>query len=163
MENEPHVRIGQPDDIIAIMKLAEMAVRENAVGIPDMKKIGDHIWTVLTNPGPETGVCGVIGHIGDDLEGMTLLRVGPLWYGIDESPVLEEKVVFVHPDFRVGKVGRARLLVEFAIKASDEWSLPLAIGVLSSKRTEAKARLYRRLLGEPAGVYFLHNAKTGME
>jgi hypothetical protein len=39
--------------------------------------------------------------------------------------------------------------------------MPLLIGVLSNSRTEAKIRLYKRHFGEPAGAYFLYNARTG--
>jgi hypothetical protein len=39
--------------------------------------------------------------------------------------------------------------------------MPMTIGVLSNHRTEAKIRMYMRMFGGNAGVYFLYNAKTG--
>jgi hypothetical protein len=45
---------------------------------------------------------------------------------------------------------------------AEKLSVPLAIGVLSNSRTEAKIRLYERVFDSPAGVYFLYGAKTGL-
>jgi hypothetical protein len=49
-------------------------------------------------------------------------------------------------------------------RGEEQWpcGIPLAIGVMSNTRTEAKIRLYERVFGAPAGVYFLYNAKTGL-
>jgi hypothetical protein len=70
--------------------------------------------------------------------------------------------VFVHPDYRAAKGGRARKLVEFAKKVSEKLEMPLMIGVLSNSRTDAKTRLYERQFGNPAGAFFLYGMKTGM-
>ena len=88
-----------------------------------------------------------------------MLRIGPVWYSNDM--VLEEKAIFVDHEFRSAKGGRARKLVDWSKRMADELELPLAIGVLSNHRTEAKIRLYERMVGKPAGVYFLYNGKTG--
>jgi hypothetical protein len=74
---------------------------------------------------------------------------------------LEEMCVYVHPDYRAAKGGRARKLVEFAKKVSEELELPLMIGILSNSRTDAKTRLYERQFGAPAGAFFLYGIKTG--
>jgi len=45
-----------------------------------------------------------------------LLRIGTMWYS--DERVLEEKAIFIHPDFRSAKGGRARQLCEFSKKRS---------------------------------------------
>ena len=82
-----------------------------------------------------------------------------MWYS--DNPVLEEKAIFIHPDFRSAKGGRARQLCEFSKQVADSLGIPLIIGVLSNHRTEAKVRLYERQFGKPSGAFFLYGAHTG--
>jgi hypothetical protein len=82
-----------------------------------------------------------------------------MWYS--DAQVLEEKAIFIHPDYRSAKGGRARRLCEFSKRAADGLGIPLIIGVLSNHRTEAKVRLYERQFGKPSGAFFLYNARTG--
>ena len=74
---------------------------------------------------------------------------------------IEEKTVFVHPDFRNVGGGRARKLCEFSKKVADELEMPLIIGVLSNNRTQSKIKMYERVFGEPAGAFFLYGTQTG--
>jgi hypothetical protein len=83
-----------------------------------------------------------------------------MWYNLE--PIMQDNAMFVDPDFRSAKGGRARKLAEWARDTSEKLGIPLAIGVISNSRTEAKVRLFERVFGAPAGVYFLHNAKTGL-
>lgn len=151
------VRTGVEADFNGMMNLALAATRENAFVGPDIEKMAQTIWGALTR---QTGICGVIGPVGAALEGAVLLSMGEMWYS--KELILEEKAIFVDPEFRSAKGGRARKLAEFAKLTATELQIPLAIGVLSSSRTEAKIRLYERVFGEPAGVYFLYGAKTGL-
>ena len=82
-----------------------------------------------------------------------------MWYSDDE--ILEERAVFIHPDFRAAKGGRARKLCEFSKQVSDELGIPLTIGVMSSQRTAGKVRMYERIFGPPSGAYFLYGTRTG--
>ena len=152
------VREGVVEDFNELMRLAMDATRENAFAEPDTMMIAEHMYAALTR---QMGVAGVIGGgPGEPLEGAIVLRVGPVWYS--KSPILEEKAIYVSPEFRSAKGGRARKLAEWAKGVSDNLGIPLSIGVLSNTRTEAKIRLYERVFGAPAGVYFLYNAKTGL-
>jgi GNAT superfamily N-acetyltransferase len=151
------VRTGVEADFNNMMAIALAATQENAVVPPDIEKLALTIWGALTR---QTGICGVIGPVGGALEGAVLLSMGEMWYS--KELILEEKAIYVDPAFRSAKGGRARKLAEFAKLTAQELSIPLAIGVLSSSRTEAKIRLYERVFGEPAGVYFLYGAKTGL-
>lgn len=152
------VRTGVEADFNGMMDISLAATRENAVVSPDIQKLAETIWGALTR---KTGICGVIGPVGGKLEGAVLLSMGEMWYS--REMILEEKAIFVDPEYRSAKGGRARKLAEFAKQASSTLQIPLAIGVLSTSRTEAKIRLYERVFGAPAGVYFLYGAKTGLE
>ena len=156
--NEVYVREGVSDDFNEVMRLAVDATRENAFVEPDIAMLANHMYAALTK---QMGVVGVIGGApGEKLEGMIILRIGTMWYSKD--PILDEKAIYVAPEFRSAKGGRARKLAEWAKDVSENLGIPLAIGVLSNSRTEAKIRLYERVFGAPAGVYFLYNAKTGL-
>jgi hypothetical protein len=82
-----------------------------------------------------------------------------MWYSDDR--ILEEKALFIHPEYRSAKGGRARRLCEFAKRAAEQLEMPLLIGVLSNNRTVAKIRMYERQFGEPNGAFFLYNGRTG--
>jgi len=156
--DEITVRVGTAADFNEMMRLSIAATEENAFIAPDIALLANQVWKSLTQQG---GLVGVIGDtVGGKLEGAILLNIGPVWYSVE--PVLEEKAIFVDPEYRAAKGGRARKLAEFAKTMAEELELPLAIGVLSNSRTEAKIRLYERTFGKPAGVYFLYNAKTGI-
>ena len=155
---EISVREGVAEDFNELMRLAVDATRENAFVEPDIEMLAQHMYASLTK---QMGVAGVIGGgPGEKLEGMIILRIGNMWYSKD--PILDEKAIYVAPEFRSAKGGRARKLAEWAKDVSKNLGIPLAIGVLSNSRTEAKIRLYERVFGAPAGVYFLYNAKTGL-
>lgn len=153
----PAVRVGTLEDLDGMMHLALNATEENAFASPDVFKLLGAMWGALTR---QNGIVGIIGKPGETFQGAILLVFGELWYS--REPVLEERAVFVAPEYRSAKGGRARKLCEFAKTASEELGIPLTIGVLSNNRTEAKIRLYERMFGQPAGVYFLYGAKTGL-
>lgn len=150
------VRIGTPNDVHAMMDLALSACDENGFVSPNPEKLLQEIWPALNQ---DRGLIGIIQGQSTDLEGAVLLRIGNMWYSDEE--VLEEKAIFIHPNFRSAKGGRARKLCEFSKQVSDSLGVPLIIGVLSNHRTEAKIRLYERQFGKPSGAFFLYNATTG--
>ena len=153
---EPTIRLGTPADEDAMLKLALAAWEEN--GIKDvnpekmlgMIKPALYLWQ---------GLVGIIGEPRGKIEGAVLLRMTQMWYS--DAWMLEEKAIFVDPEFRSAKGGRARRLCDFSKKVADELNLPLIIGVLSNHRTEAKVKLYERSFGPPAGAFFLYNVQTG--
>jgi len=142
------VRTGGQSDIDGMMKLALAACEENGLTDPNPIKLATEIWAGLTF---QHGIVGIIGE--GQLEAAILLRVENLWYS--DTPCLLERAIFVHPDYRAAKGGRARLLCEFAKNAARELNMKLVIGILSTIRAEAKERLYSRQFGEPAGAYWL--------
>lgn len=155
MSEDIKIRIGTPADIDAVMELAMMATDENGFVDPNPAKLLKDIWPALNN---DHGIMGVIGDPGHKLEAAILLRTGKMWYS--DQDVIEEKAIFVHPEYRSAKGGRAGKLCDFAKEVSDSLGIPLIIGVLSNNRTEAKVRLYKRKFGEPTGAFFLYGATT---
>ena len=150
------VRIGTPEDVDGMMALSLAACAENGLTDPNPIKLLEQIWPSLHQ---DKGIVGAIGPVGGKLEAAILLRVTTMWYSDDQ--ILEERAIFVDPDRREAKGGRARRLCEFAKRAAGELGLPLLIGVLSNHRTEAKIRLYERQFGKQTGAFFLYNARTG--
>jgi hypothetical protein len=140
-----------------LMALAGEACEENGFIEPNPIKVLEQIWCALNQ---DKGICGIIGPKGGVVEGAVLIRITDLWYS--DKPVAEEKGIFIHPDFRAAKGGRARRLCEFSKHVADTLGIPLIIGVLSNSRTEAKVRLYKRQFGEPTGAFFLYGATTGI-
>lgn len=149
------IRVAQPEDIHELMDVAMSACSENGFINPNVNKLLEQIWSAVNL---DNGIVGAIGEPGK-IEGAVLLRLTDMWYSDDK--VLEEKGIFILPQFRVAKGGRARRLCEFAKRAAEMLDVPLLIGVLSNDRTEAKVRLYERQFGKPTGAFFLYNARTG--
>jgi len=156
MDETLKVRVGTPADVHDVMELALMGRAENGFVNADEGKILQNIWDALNM---HSGIMGLIGPGGKKAQGAVLLRVITPWYSSDA--VLEEQAIFIHPDYRAAKGGRASRLVEFSKKAADQLGMPLLIGVLSNSRTEAKVKLYERHLGRQAGAFFLYGAQTG--
>lgn len=158
MSEDLQIRLGTPADEAAMLDLALRAWQENGINDVNPEKMLGMIRPALYL---WEGLVGIIGEPGGKIEGAVLLRVSQMWYS--DSWMLEEKAIFVDPEFRSAKGGRARKLCEFSKKVADELNVPLIIGVLSNHRTEAKIRLYERQFGAPAGAFFLYNVQTGHE
>lgn len=150
-------RVGRPEDLDRMMTLTMVASDENSFIKPSPRKILEDVYPALHR---DRGIVWIIGPDEGPLEGAALLRVTELWYSEDE--VLEERGIYVHPHYRHKKGRRAHMLIDACVWTSKQLDLPLLIGVLSNQRTEGKRRLYERQLGEPAGVFFLVNARTGV-
>jgi len=156
MENELNVRVGTPEDVDGMMQLALAACEENGLTNPNPTKLLNEIWAGLTR---QYGIVGIIGRPGEQFEAAILLRTEPLWYSDDLTIV--ERAIFVHPDFRSAKGGRARKLCEFAKQTAEVLQIPLVIGILSSQRVEGKVRLYERQFGPQSGAYWIYGKRTG--
>lgn len=149
------VRVANRNDVHSIMDLAVLCADESAFLDADPRRLLEAIWPALHL---DHGMVGVID--GDEpgrLQGSILLRVGPPWFGT--QPFLEERSIFVHPEFRGGhggpKGGRAKVLVDFAKFVARRMQMKLLVGILSTERTAAKVRLYERMFGKPSGAFWL--------
>jgi len=156
MESSLQIRLATPDDLDEVMRLAVTACQENGFLDASAELLAKEIWPALNQ---DHGICAVIGPADTKaIEGLVLLRIGAMWYS--QQVVVEEKAIFVYPQFRSAKGGRARKLCEFSKQVADELGLPLIIGVLSNTRTQAKVKMYTRIFGAPAGAFFLYGAKA---
>lgn len=162
---ETKIRLGTPEDETAMLDLALRAWEENGINDVNPEKMLAMIRPALYL---WQGLVGIIGKPGEKIEGAVLLRLSQMWYS--DSWMLEEKAIFVDPEFRKSKGGRksatklhASTLCDFSKRVADELKIPLIIGVLSNHRTESKIRLYERSFGPPAGAFFLYNVRTGHE
>ena len=149
-------RVATPDDLEELMNLAMMACDENGFLNPTPHMLLEQIYPALHQ---DNGIVGCVGPQDGAIEGAILLRTGVTWYST--VPILEEKGLFILPQFRNAKGGRGKMLCEFSKHTADMLGMPLMIGVLSNHRTAGKIRLYSRLFGEPSGAFFLYGAKTG--
>lgn len=151
MHETVNVRIGTPDDLDQVMALARMMHEEIGLSAFEPAKVLPEIYSALHQ---DRGLMGLIGEPGADVQAGILLMVGKFFYSDDD--VLEEKGLFVHPDFRSAKGGRASRLCEFAKHSADVLGMLLHIGVFNDQNAEAKTRLYRRMFGAPAGEFYLY-------
>ena len=150
------LRLGTPDDMREVMDLAIAAAKENALLTANQVLLAKAVWPALNL---DHGAVGCIGKEGGEIEGMVVLNVGTLFYS--DEPALEERVVYVKPEYRAAKGGRARKLCEFSLSIAQKLGLPLLIGILSSEQTKQKVELYRRVFGEPSGAFWVVGRKTG--
>lgn len=165
MSSAPVVRRAVPEDEESIWGLFHLMHRETGafkISYPKVKWLLNRILypeRIHPNDTGLRGYMGVIGPVGK-IEAFTLMIFGSYWYS--EQWTLEELSNFVHPDHRKG-THHAETLLQYDKHLSDKLKLPLIIGIISNKRTEAKVRLYRRLFGKEgtAGAFFIHNYKFG--
>lgn len=157
------VRAACPDDYDEIWRLFRMLHAENGM-FPICEPKVDYYIKRLLNPkdikpddmGPR-GFIGVIGEVGR-LEGCIMLTIGSHWYS--EEWTLDEHLNFVDPAHRASS--HAKTLIDYAKSCADKIGVRLVIGVLSTKRTAAKVRLYERRL-TPAGAFFIYPAPPDVE
>ncbi len=142
------VRLAQPEDRAKIIELTRDLHGENGLFSMSDKKVRAMLDRFYNREG---AVIGVIGPVGNP--------VATIYLGIDQMSysddwALVEQWNFVHPDHR--KSNYASQLICYAKRLSDEFKLPLLVGILSNSRTEAKARLYERHLHK-VGAYFYYS------
>ena len=115
MKDDIVVRVATPDDVHGIMDLGMMACSENGVSAPNPEKILFDLWPSLHC---DSGIVGVIGEPGQQLEGFVLLRTGTLWYS--DAPILEESVY------------RLALCVPLAALCGPRWTIAVSGAVFAA-------------------------------
>ncbi len=153
-----------PEDIESIWTLFHLMHHETGafkISYPKVQWLLNRILHPEKIPDGDTGLRGYMGVIGPvgNIEAFTLMILGSYWYS--EQWTLEELSNFVHPDHRKG-THHADTLLKYDKMLSDKLKIPLIIGVISNKRTEAKVRLYKRHF-PMAGAFFIHNMRFGEE
>jgi hypothetical protein len=97
---------------------------------------------------------GIIGVIGEphDLKAAIFMVIEPVWYS--DSFVLMEYFTYVRPDAR--RSNYAIDLLAYGKRCADELHIDFVAGVFSTKRTEAKCKLYRRAMPK-VGEFFRYH------
>jgi GNAT superfamily N-acetyltransferase len=141
-------RLAEPDEIDDVMKLCKRLDLENGRFPTNWAKVYERMQEAVNR---RSGIVGVIGQ-HRKLEAIIYLVMSSFW-NTDEVHI-EEIFAYVPPEHR--RSTHAKQLIEFAKETADSVKMRLFMGVLSTIRTQAKIRLYRRMLGEPVGAYFIY-------
>ena len=153
MISESTVREALPEDYYEVWRLIMQGHSEAGIFGLSPQKIEWYVQRMLwpQNIHPlDTGPRGVIGVIGSrPLEGLCMLVISELWYS--EEKFLEELLVFVDPEYRASH--HARALISWMIAQSNFTGIPLVTGIVSRERTEAKCKLYRRMMPKAGEFY----------
>jgi len=155
-KTEPVVRAAVHDDEEALMDLCCALHKENGLFEMDDGMVRSMLHRAFNRQGAQIGVIDGNGEIAAAI----YILISNFWYSRDNH--LEELFNFVRPRYRKGKFAKSEygtVLIEYAKRSSDELKIPLVIGVITNSRTAAKARLYMRKLGSPAGAFFIHGSK----
>lgn len=148
MTNFTGVRIATESDEPAIYNLLMLMHKEaGTFGFSDRKVRA----TMGQGTRQQGGIVGVVDG-PNGVEATVGLVISQAWYSEDWH--LNELWNFVHPSAR--KNGHASKLVDFSKWCSDNMTLPLIIGAVLNKRTEAKMRLLKRMI-PVMGSLFLYN------
>jgi hypothetical protein len=145
------VRAATREDEPEIIRLLHLMHAEGGLFTLDLDRARETFAQAFDRKG---GIIGVIGP-SDNIEAMIGLMISRMWYTTEDN--ISEYFNFVRPDKR--QTNHARELIAFAKRCSDHIGPPLMIGVLTNQDVLAKVRLYRRLLGDPVGAFFLYGAK----
>ncbi len=160
MSSPSIVRLATPADAQELWRLTLAAHNENALRSLAPERIQWWMGRVLypeAIPAWDTGPRGVVGVIGPEgnLEGMVFILIGQFWYSDERH--LEELIVYCDPRHR--KTNHTKCLVQWMKDQAEQSGLPLLTGIMSNHRTEAKVRLYQKLLGKPIGAFFFVTPK----
>lgn len=134
------------------MDLCRTLHKENGIFQMSEDKTRHYLRRAFARDGAMIGVIGKSSMI----EAAIFLMVAEFWYTTERH--LEEIINYVRPEFRKSK--HAQSLIGWAKDLSDNCPLPLLIGILSTTRTAAKVRLYKRQLGDPVGAFFFYDNKS---
>lgn len=145
------VRIATAEDEPEILRLLHLMHAEGGMLPLDEQCARETFSRAFNRQG---GIIGVIGS-KNDIRAMIYLLITRFWYTRENH--LEELFNYVRPDAR--KTDYAKTLIRFARKCADEIKIPLVIGVLTNRALAEKVRLYRHVLGFPAGAFFVHGAE----
>jgi GNAT superfamily N-acetyltransferase len=142
------IRLADIHDEFEIFKLCSMMHAEQPYHPLDWDKVIPMIRLATTR---ERGIIGVVGD-RYDLKAAIFLLLEPIWYSSDWQ--LLEFFNYVRPDARRSNI--AKELIAYARSCADRLGVDFTCGVFSNIRTEAKCRLYRRMLPK-MGEFFCYS------
>jgi hypothetical protein len=150
------VRIAGPQDFAEVWRLLMESHSENALFPLAEDKVRWFVNRVIYPDSiapDDAGVRGVIGVIGPvrAVEGLVFITIGSHWY--THALHIEEYMVYVDPRHR--RSNHVKALVGWMKQQVELTGLPLLTGVQSTSRTEAKCRLYQRMLPKIGEFFFV--------
>jgi hypothetical protein len=156
MSSQSIVRVAGPGDFDEVWRLLMESHEENAMFPLAEDKVRWFVNRVIYPdliPPDDTGIRGVIGVIGavGALEGLVFLTIGSHWY--THALHIEEYMVYVNPGHRRSE--HAKSLVSWMKTQVELTGLPLLTGIMSNHRTEAKCRLYQRMMPKIGEFFFV--------
>lgn len=147
----PAVRVITPEDEDALMAMCLRLHSENGMMQISEQKVRENIYKCFNGEGI---MIGVIGDPGGPLEASTCLSISTMHYTKDWH--LEEFWNFVDKPYR--RSHNAEALIKFGKDTAELMGIPFLTGIITNKQMAGKVRLYKRMLGYPAGAFFIHNA-----
>lgn len=151
------VRIATVNDSSEIWRLFLQSHKENGLFqlSPDKVKWFMKRCLVPESIAPDDiGMRGVIGVIGKpgQLEALAFICVGSFaWYSDEKA--INDCLVYVDSECR--KSNHAHALIEWMKEQVEITHLPLTAAVMTNHRTEAKCRLYQRMLPKVGEIFHL--------
>jgi hypothetical protein len=161
MSDLPQVTVAVASDEANLIAMCRDLHRENGLfsfNETKVLKLMRHCYarTGVTEP---PVVVGVIRGSDGKIEASTCLMVSDFYYTDDWH--LGELWTFVEPPYR--KSHNAEALIKFGMACAEKMKIPYFTGIVTNRQMAGKVRLYRRLLGHPAGAFFIHNANWKTE
>ena len=153
----PLVRIAQQDDEDDLIVMCRRLHEENGLFSFNEDKVRETIHRCFRREGV---ILGVIGSPGE-LKASTCMVFSDFYYTSDWH--LAEMWNFVEKEYRSAGLRYAEALIEYGKKCARDVRLPFITGIITNKHMAGKVRLYRRLLGYPAGALFLYNGNWKSE
>lgn len=147
----PPVRLAAPGDEDEIMAMCRRLHAENGLFALDDDLVRALLQRYFRRDKVIVGVIGAPGHI----EASTCIVFSTMYYTPEWH--LAELWNFVDEPFRQSR--NLEALIGFGKNSADRIGLPLITGIITDTRTAAKVRLYRRLLGTPAGAFFVYGGQ----
>ena len=133
-----HIRLAGEADEMQIFLLFSLMHAEVGIHPLSFPKVATKIRLATQR---QSGIIGVIGE-PHDIKAALLMVIDPVWYSDDF--MLQEYFNYVRPDAR--RSTYAQDLLAYGRYCADALHIPLTCAVTSKPRTEAKCRLYRRMI-----------------
>jgi hypothetical protein len=149
----PKVRRAGWADEEEVMAMCRRLHAENGLFSLDEDKVRTLLHYAFADPPEHMTYIGVIGETGH-IEASTCFQVSGYYYTSDIH--LAELWNYVQPEFRRSR--NAEALIKFGKETAESLNLIFLTGIITNTQTAGKVRLYRRLVGYPAGAFFIHNA-----
>lgn len=152
----PEVTIAMPDDEEAIMAMCRRLHAENGLFSFNDDKVRNclRMCYARTSARQTPVIVGIIKNADGVIEASTCLMCCDFYYSDDWH--LAELWNFVDEPFRRSK--NIEALLEYGKSISLKMGIPYFTGIITNKQMAGKVRKYRRLLGHPAGAFFIYNA-----